>query len=329
MSRRCCVVGANRRLDRRRRPRDRCSDTMRILPDSSTGPFQIFPVSGRTAHNPDSKAVIGNSIDGLTGKRLRPRSRGSAGRTSLEKQLHHVQQELREEGRTLCVIVVDMQGETEDPKWSPTIDAQLRVLERADELGLDIYDVGMGIRKKEGEGYRLHRQPTTPRLRRFFEKSLNTVRIVKFFGNAVRGIEEDANTLPYAKHVWTPDIPPGTTLPPGTPRPVSLEQFLRTNRAGGAVVLGQEANQCVKSTIFGQNIPHSGDAYFGGYKPGLLDIGVSVVSAFGVLYDTSGRLEPIYEFESIGEDEEWGPATASATRASTASALSYPSIGDQ
>jgi len=297
---------------------------MKVVPDASFGPFQICPVPGLRAHNPDDRQISGAPIDGLTGRRLRPRARGTAGRTSLVNQLHRVRNELPG-GRTLCVIVVDMQGETEDRVWTPVIDAQLRVLERAEELQLDIYDVGMGLVRGEGENASLHRQPTTPRLDAFFTASARTTRIVKFLGNAVHGIEEGPGTLAYAASLGARDAEPGATRSPGASTPLTLEQRLRARRTGAAVVMGQEANQCVKSTIFGQNVPHDGGAFRRGYKSGLLDIGVSVISSFEVLFDSSDRLERIYEFELIDEGDRSGPATRSATAAATAWASGHAS----
>jgi hypothetical protein len=209
--------------------------------------------------------------------------------------------EMLSEGET-AVILIDMQGVATPKDWNDLVKQQRAVLGWANKLGLPIFEARRAQNFTDSQ--------TLPSLRAEVTKSSNGFEFVRLVGNALEGLDERGG--------------------------LRLRELLMAYEIGTAIVIGQESNQCVAATIFGQTLPAFTAVGAGGerYAPGLLDAGISVVTSRQVLYPKG--LEPAFTFTDIGAGaalrNETGiagrksapPELAAATEAHTSAALDIP-----
>jgi hypothetical protein len=120
--------------------------------------------------------------------------------------------------KTVCIIIVHMQGGTGDQKdWKSQINRQIPIIREAKRLELDIFQTLRGQDVSSAS--------TVPRLRKVIGKYSSTMVFAGLPGNALDGTNATG---------------------------LELRQMLRIRNVGAAVVMGQEIHLCVKDTIFGR-----------------------------------------------------------------------------
>lgn len=174
-------------------------------------------------------------------------------------------------GRT-AVMLIDMQSQGGDPTLADPSstggmanynhrsvhDNQISVIEAADELGIVLFNVTTGVGK----------QTLTSLSDHFSGNSQLVVNYRKVSNNAMDATGIQGSTLLEL-----------------------LEEKLGQQAPRNIVVMGFDANQCVKGTIFGSlGVPNLHMAY----KPGLLDLGFTVITSRTILASSHRPLEEEY-----------------------------------
>lgn len=170
-------------------------------------------------------------------------------------------------GPNTAVLLIDMQAETTPKEWERLVRNQLAVLKLANKRGLPVF-----------EARRTHdfsMSMTLPILKDEIAKNRNAFEFARLPGNALEGMDARGG--------------------------LRLRETLLAYDIGTAIVMGQESNQCVPATIFGQLV---GDWSAQGqgpvrYRRGLLDAGISVVTSCAIIHPK--KLVPVYTFTDIGK----------------------------
>jgi hypothetical protein len=175
---------------------------------------------------------------------------------------------LHQHPKTVCVIIVHMQGhggKDDQEAWRAQINRQISIIKEAKRLELDIFQTWRTTGQTVKSAI-----PTVPRLRKLIDTYSSSMIFGGPKGNALEGKEIERGNVKNFK----------------------LSHMLRIRNVGAAVVMGQEVHACVKDTIFGK-------IYDTIYSPGLLDLGISVVTSRDILAPSEdGTLRSsLYEFE--------------------------------
>jgi hypothetical protein len=173
-------------------------------------------------------------------------------------------------GPNTAVLLIDMQ-ETATPKeWKQLARKQLAVLELANKRGLPVFEARRTLEFSQSM--------TLPVLKNEIAKSSDAYEFTRLTGNALEGMDARGG--------------------------LRMRETLLAYDIGTAIVMGQESNQCIAATIFGQLF--SGRTAQGQEPPrylgGLLDAGISVVTSRAIIHPK--ELEPAYTFVDIGKQTD-------------------------
>ncbi len=167
-----------------------------------------------------------------------------------------------------AVVLIDMQGDDVPQDWRMLVREQKSLLRIARNHDLPIF-----IARRVSAA---HQPQTIPALSEEAGKSDVVMDFTRSPGNALEGINAATGA--------------------------GLRESLLARFIGTVFVIGQDTNACVASTIFGQTLggmPGPNGPEPTRYLPGLLDVGISVVTSLALLHPK--RFEGAYTFLDIGK----------------------------
>lgn len=229
--------------------------------------FQLFPMEGLREHGSRTGGTL-PEIPGLLGRNMNTTLNSSLINFIVDDTRHTLRKS------KVCVIVVDMQGDPPST-WDPVIENQLVVLRSANRLNLPVFEARRATRENDS--------PTVTRIREVMRANPGHMEFTRTPGNSLEGTDEDGS--------------------------VQFRELIQGLDIGTAIVMGQDANLCVANTIFGQEAPYFNvvppslavnPRMRNRYAPGLLDVGISVLTSCDVTYTDSNQLDPIYTFSDVG-----------------------------
>ena len=170
-------------------------------------------------------------------------------------------------GPNTAVLLIDMQAETTPTEWKRLVRNQLAVLKLANKRGLPVFEARRTLEFSQSM--------TLPVLKNEIAKSSDAYEFTRLPGNALEGMDARGG--------------------------LRLRETLLAYDIGTAIVMGQESNQCVAATIFGQLVSFTTAKGMGPprYLGGLLDAGISVVTSCAIIHPKT--LQPAYTFVDIGK----------------------------